>query len=381
MQVDMYSFSAANVIHTKPQKGRVILRGALIVFLFFPLLLPCLSFAEPKKKVKTIKLKHKNDVVVMENGDRNTGEIKKLDFGVLYLKSDRVADTLKLDWKRVIRVQSIARYEFETRQKELYIGVIQADPNGEAPAGILRILLDHGPQVEVPIADVISIREIGRSFLSRMNISIDAGMSYTSANNRGQSNINFSGTFNKPRYSGSLDLSSQFSGEPGTEKTSRHEAQLVGRRFIRKRLDALFLAAFLHDKQQDLDLRTTLGGGLEGTLYESNRTIFTVIGGVVYTKEKYSVDESTDRNNAEALGALRFATYRFRGSSLSTQISVFPNLSDPGRIRVDGDFEWKWDIVMDLYWKIGITNNYDNRPPPGGINHNLSITSTVGWSF
>ena len=34
------------------------------------------AFAEAQR---TIKLKHKNDVIVMENGDRNTGEIKKME--------------------------------------------------------------------------------------------------------------------------------------------------------------------------------------------------------------------------------------------------------------------------------------------------------------
>jgi hypothetical protein len=77
---------------------------------------PSSSFAQVPEVLKTLKkrkVEHKDDVVLMDNGDRNTGEIKKLEFGVLYLKSNRAADTLKLDWKRVMRVQSRSRYEFE----------------------------------------------------------------------------------------------------------------------------------------------------------------------------------------------------------------------------------------------------------------------------
>jgi hypothetical protein len=348
----------------------------VFLFLSIPSHLP----AQQIKKIKTIKLEHDNDLVVMENGDRNTGEIKKMEFGILYLKSDRVADTMKLDWERVVRVQSIAHYEFETIHKDYYYGIIPSDPTAQIPKGKIRVLLDGGGQIDLPVKEIISIRVIGQSFLSRMNVTVDAGASFTSANSRTQTNVNFSALYQKPKYSGSLDISSNFSGEPGTEKTSRHELQITAQRHIRKKLDTLFLGALLKDNQQDLTLRTTVGGGLEGNLFETNRTIFTVIGGAVYTNENYFGDR-TDRNNAEALAGLTFSTYRFRGSSLSTRVFVFPSLSDPGRVRIDTDFDWKWDMGMDFYWKIGFTNNYDNRPPPEGINNNLSATTAIGWSF
>jgi Protein of unknown function, DUF481 len=352
--------------------------SAVIMLYLFSI--PCSLIAQPIEKIKAIKLKHKNDLVIMENGDRNTGEIKKMEFGILHLKSDLVADTLKLDWEKVVRVQSIARYEFETIDKEFYYGMTQPDPNNEVPTRTLRILLDGGGVIDVAIPDLISIREIGQSFLSRMNIFIDAGAGYTSANSRTQSNIDFSGSFQKPKYSGTLNFSSQFSREPGAERTSRQELQITAQRVINKKWESVALGALLSDKQLDLDLRSTVGGGVERSLLETNRTLFSIIGGVVYTNENYSIDEQ-DRNNAEALGGLIFSTYRFRGSSLDTQVFVFPSLSDPGRLRIDADFDWKWDMILDFYWRIGFTNNYDNRPPPGGINNNFSVTTAFGWSF
>src|SRR5262245_7922682 len=92
-------------------------------FLAITLLFPYIALAQFNKPLLH-KIKHKTDVIVMENGDRNTGEIKKMEFGVLYLKSDRAADTLKLDWERVSSLESIARYEFETIRKEVYFGTI-----------------------------------------------------------------------------------------------------------------------------------------------------------------------------------------------------------------------------------------------------------------
>ena len=367
-------------MHSEQMKFTAISWVISSVFTLYFLFIPSLLIAQTEKKDETIKLEHNNDVVIMKNGDRNTGEIKKMEFGILHFKSDRVADTMKLDWEKVIRVQSIAQYEFQTMDKEFYVGVIPADLNYEIPDSTVRILLNSGGEIDLPITEIISIREIGRSFLSRMNISIDAGAGYTSANSRTQSNINFSGSFQKPKYSGSLSFSSQFSREPGAQRTSRQELQITAERVLNKRWEAFGIGALLSDKQLDLDLRTTVGGGVLRSLMETNRTILGVMGGLVYTNENYSIDEQ-DRNNAEALGGLVFKTYRFRGSSLDTHVLVFPSLSDPGRLRIDTDFDWKWDMVMDFYWKIGFTNNYDNRPPPGGINNNLSINTSFGWSF
>src|ERR1700722_21004504 len=54
--------------------------------------------------------KQKDDVVVMKNGDRFTGEIKKLENGVLYFKAAYMVDSVQLDWARVDHVESKDQY-------------------------------------------------------------------------------------------------------------------------------------------------------------------------------------------------------------------------------------------------------------------------------
>jgi hypothetical protein len=153
-----------------------------------------LALAGVEGPLKALKLKHKNDVVIMINGDRNTGEIKKMQFGVLHLKSDLVGDTMKLDWERVTGVQSIARYEFETRNKDIYVGIIFNEPGEPTPPGELRIRLDKGSIIKIKIPEIISIRGMGESFFSRIDLSLDAGISFTSANERTQYDFNLNAT-------------------------------------------------------------------------------------------------------------------------------------------------------------------------------------------
>jgi len=351
---------------------------ALAVSLFLVILF-CNSASAERLKLK--KMKHKDDVVIMDNGDRNTGEIKKMQFGVLYLKSDLAQDTLKLDWTRVTRVQSKSRYEFETSDYLYHIGVIKPDPENQNPAGELHIVLDNGSVVILQTAEIIGIREMQRSIVGRLNLSLDAGITFTSANDLVQTNFSLTVDFQKPKYSGQLDLISSFSGEPGDTNTSRHELELTAARVLSRKWEVVGLLDFLKDKEQELDLRTTAGGGISRTIVKTNRTFFAVLGGIVYTAEDYSAEANLDRNNAEILSGMNFSTYRFRGSELNITFLIYPSLSDPGRVRMDLDSDWKWEIVKDLYWKVSVINNFDSRPPANGINNNLSLTSSVGWTF
>src|ERR1044071_5935989 len=54
--------------------------------------------------------KSTDDVVVLKNGDRMTGEIKKLQRGELVFKASYMADAVRLDWSKVARLESKDKY-------------------------------------------------------------------------------------------------------------------------------------------------------------------------------------------------------------------------------------------------------------------------------
>src|SRR5207245_10302724 len=78
---------------TTPLFSNASLRYSLLTALLF--LSPCPLFA-----------KSKDDVVVMKNGDKFTGEIKNLQYGELVFKSSYMKDSVHLDWKEVESLQS-----------------------------------------------------------------------------------------------------------------------------------------------------------------------------------------------------------------------------------------------------------------------------------
>src|SRR4029077_2409260 len=68
--------------------------------------------------------KRKDDVVVMKNGDRFTGEIKGLQQGELIFKSSYMKDSVRLDWRDVERLESKDKFIVELSNGKRLTGVI-----------------------------------------------------------------------------------------------------------------------------------------------------------------------------------------------------------------------------------------------------------------
>src|SRR6478609_4687696 len=69
--------------------------------------------------------KRKDDVVIMKDGDKFTGEVKKLETGILYFKADYMVSSVQLDWARVERLESKDNYNVSLTDGTLRIGLIE----------------------------------------------------------------------------------------------------------------------------------------------------------------------------------------------------------------------------------------------------------------
>ena len=147
-------------------------KGATPVSVLICALLLCSTtpaFSQPRLLPE--KKGHKDDVVVLDNGDRLTGEIKKVQNGILYLKSDRALGTLQLDWNRVRFLQSSARYELEDVRGARPIGTISPG----SIEGRIVLILDDESAIQMSLSEILEIREMSQSFFGRLNLELDAG--------------------------------------------------------------------------------------------------------------------------------------------------------------------------------------------------------------
>lgn len=203
--------------------------------------------------------KRKDDLVVMMNGDRFTGEIRKLEQGILYFKSGYMLQPVQLDWTQVDRLESQDQFFITLKSGKRYIGVIKRTEGQEATGQALRLETKE-TAVQIEPLDVVRISQREETFWSQLNGSIDYGLSYTSGNNALSSSLAGAVEYQRAKDVIRLTTSSQFDAQSKGQNTNRYTFDGQYFRQLSQRWFYGGLLDLLKSDQQKLDLRTTFGG-------------------------------------------------------------------------------------------------------------------------
>jgi len=329
--------------------------------------------------VLTASAKNVDDVVVLKNGDRLTGEIKGLQSGELRFKSDYMAEAVRLDWSRIERLESKSTFM-----------ILLVD--GKLVTDVIRLLPSHSDEVAnfvignsgitVHQLDVIRITPADRHFWKRLEGSIDFGFSFTSGNDQYQTNLAATSTYRTGDHSFTASIDSSFSGQTEGDSLRRNQFSFDYRKQLSRRWYVGGLFDLLHSDQQSLDLRTTVGALAGRNVVQTENTRLSLFGGIAGTREHYS--ESIGRpktTNADAIAGADFVTFRFNRTDIRSRFSLFPSLTTPGRMRLQGTSDLRIKIVKDLWWGFHVYENFDSKPPVRADQNDLGVSTSLGWKF
>ncbi len=333
-----------------------------------------LSFALPMQA-------RRNDVVVMKNGDRFTGDVKRLQDGILYVETDYVSGNIGLDWNQVQLVQSTATYQVVLDNGHRLVGTIERVVSDKTK-GTEFYVRQAGKQILVPAANVVNIDSHKPTFLRQLQGAIDVGYNFTSGNGQSTLNVDTSATYRRTGWEASVSFDSSFNGQSGASKTNREDVQATVTKFLNGNSFLLGLSDFLHSSQQSLDLRTTLGGGYGRYLVRSTNSHLGWLGGLVYTRESFTTNSTqpSDQNIESVLG-LKYHLSRFDFAELDFQALVFPGLSDSGRIRSTTNNSLTIKLTNNFHLTFSLWDNFDSKPPVAAKRNELGVSSGIGWSF
>ena len=73
--------------------------------------------------------------------------------------------------------------------------------------------------------------------------------------------------------------------------------------------------------------------------------------------------------------------FRFNTTNLSVTATLFPALSEPGRVRFNTNVTYYIKLVSNLSWNVSFYGNWDNRPPVGFSGSDYGSSSGVSWTF
>lgn len=323
----------------------------------------------------------KKDIVVMKNGDTMTGEVKSLVNGLLAFKADYMADTIQLDWNQIATIKSSDQFSvvFSDGTRDTGMIIKGADPE----KGVGDFVVEGAEEeMQTLSQNVVTINQVEDTFLHQLTGSISYGLTYTGGTSSTQSNFSTNVSYRSERWYGMIDASSVLSRQNDAKPSGRNTVDMYYYNYRGERWFVAGTASFLSSRQQDLSGRTTVGGGIGADLIRRTSMNLQFVGGAVLIDEHYAPSVgSVVVRGADSQFLFQFTKYTFTKFQFTTNMGIFPSLTDFGRVRFSLNSSLKKDLARNLTLIYTLYENFDSRPPVPAPKNDFGTTMSVGWTF
>lgn len=299
------------------------------------------------------------DTVVLDNGDRLSGTIVRMEAASLTLQTS-YAGTITLPWVRVRQVESEAPVRIRLTDGTALDGQLQAEGDrhvriatgdpADAPVGLDRINAINPPP-------------------DRANMAVKGRVSMGGSVARGNSDAQ---TFHlggevvahNTKQRGTLDAELNEASQNGMETASNWRVGMKYDRFLEAKTYLYGNTRFDHDDRADLDLRTTLGAGVGRQIFEREDIKLSVEGGLSLVDEDYGRAQDTQFPSArvalkyeQALGQGRFTLFH--------RSDVLFNLDSAADYLYQGRTGVRLPVSKSLSLGTQVNFDYDGVPAAG----------------
>jgi hypothetical protein len=321
----------------------------------------------------------KTDVVEFGQS-RMVGEVKRLDRGKLYFKTD-ATDTIAIDWAEVTRLVSSETMRIERRDGSYRIGTFVDG----APPHMLAVTTG-GETIAARMEDVVAFEQMEAEFWDRLDIKTSIGYSNSNSNDVEQFNFDAKFSYDTENRERELGISTQRSASDGNESTTRRTLDYQTLRFRDSRWYTGWLASYEDNDALDLDYRFGVGAIVGQERYPNANRRYRAFVGLGAIEELFAGGDA----NASLEGVFGASVDWFRFSTpeldLSSSLILFPSITEWGRLRSRFNIDLTWEIVEDLYWQLSFYDDFDSEPldengDPAPSRNDYGITASVGWSW
>lgn len=328
----------------------------------------------------------KTDVLVMNNGDRLTCEIKGLDSGALHASFDYIAGTVSIDWAKINHIESTQSFIVKFEDGSVYTGTINTTENaaGHRP---MEIRVSETPEESVVVTQpqLVQFTQTSDTFWKRLNGNINSGTSYSKGNEAFQYQLSASVQYPRERWSAGAAFGSTLSSNTGTTAATRNSLTLDAQRSFRwNNWFYTGLVSFLQSSTQDIQLQSNFGGGVGRYLKNTNRARIAVYGGMAYQTTRYTQvfeEQAAAQNVATAMVGTNITVFKFDKTKLTVTANALPAISELGRVYFNTNASYFWKLGHNITWNISFYGNWDNKPPPHFSGSDYGSSSGIGWTF
>ena len=327
------------------------------------------------------------DTVVLKNGDRLTGTAVKLDGGKLTFKTP-YADPIAIAWDQVTGLTTTQPLVLPTPKGNLEVtgversssGIIVTTTAGPSTLDAATVTILRSPADQKTFEASLH-PNWGHAWAGAANVrlALARGNSETATFGAGVTAARTTRTDKTSLYFDTL-YSENSNSTPSTSANTtgggiRYDHNLKPRIFVFGTGD------FLADALQDLELRSTVGGGFGWHAAKSPKQTFDVLGGLVWTHENYSSTTAVaaTTNSFAALDLGEQYTRKLGANSLFTeQAYIYPDLSTLSQYQFTLNSTFSTKLVKMFTWNTTVSDNYTSFPPTGTLSNDFILTTGLG---
>jgi len=319
----------------------------------------------------------KTDILVMDNGDNITGEIKQLRFGKLSYSTDNLG-TIEVEWIHVHSLVSQDYFQVDLEKGERIYGSLteHSDP------GMLRINF-MTQYLDVPVVEVVAIRPIKQSFWAQIDGSFNVGLSITRASEILQFNLGGELKYRSKKNLLDLNLNSIVTTQKDEEPTRRQDITFSYTRLFAHRWQGVASTLLQENQTLGISLRWLLTASSGYIWVRNNYSMLSTNLGLALNEEN-TVDNTRDGVSTEGLVSLVYRLYLYDTpkTDITVRADVYPSFTISDRVRVEGELSFRRELVKDFFWDLSFLDSYDSNPPPSAeLDNDWSVITSLGYSW
>ena len=321
-------------------------------------------------------LAQKLDTVIVENNDRVTGEIKKMERGRLEYKTDDMG-TLSIKWNKVRRLWSPFFFEIEVTDGRKFFGSL-SDPGRDSV-----VIVSLFREDTLDVLDVVTITPIKRTFWSRLNGFVDVGLSFAKANKALTLSSNVEVQYRGEKAAFGIDYNTYVQTQTTAAQTTRNGLTFTGDYFFKTRWALAGSYGLQQNTELGLDLRRSITATMNRSIVHTNKVDLQGGLGLTRTNEDFTASD-TNTTNVEGVITARFDWFRYDAPKLDivTALDLYPSLTTKGRIRSEFSFRSTYELFTDFTVGLQFRASLDSKQPDTGLGTtDYTVSFTVGWKF
>ncbi len=320
----------------------------------------------------------KNDTIRLQNGDRITGEFKKLEYAIVSFNTDDMG-TLQIEWEEVASVQTNKFFEIYLNDNSTYFGKIDSSFTGSPR---IRALMDmEGTERYLDL--IIKVIPIKMRFLDRVDIDLELGFQYNKGSNVASLNTGYNFYYrnlkNGIRVKGTNHITDQ---RNENELFKKQDVNFSYDHFMKKSWKVGAFSTAEQNTELNLDLRALVGLDVGKTLAQSLHSELQFATGPLANIENST--EGNQSNNLEGKFQIAYQYFRFNYPEIkiTADVTTYKSINVSDRVRVDSNINAKIELIRDIYFSLTFYQKFDSKPLDATANKNdFGITTGLAYSF